>query len=185
MLVLCKPVWVNKACQFFLVPSWSSSTPLYPSKVLRAREHASTSCSSVVFCLGFTFESYKELGAHQSSNHMLHNPWTSRMLINLSPNLVCVIDSNGVELAFKKPWKNYNTTQKWQCNFKVHYVSHQMNLVVQMFFSFHLMHQIKGLVQLFYQYFCKSLKRHLELIKVVDIIKTSRLKILKKKLYFV
>lgn len=57
-----------------------------------------------------------------------------------------------------------------------------MNLVVQMFFSFDLMHQIEGLVQLFYQYFCKSLKRHLELIKVVDIIKTSRLKILKKKL---
>jgi hypothetical protein len=57
-----------------------------------------------------------------------------------------------------------------------------MNLVVQMFFSFHLMHQIEGLVQLFYPYFCKSLKRHLELIKVVDIIKTSRLKILKKKL---
>lgn len=57
-----------------------------------------------------------------------------------------------------------------------------MNLVVQMFFSFHLMHQIEGLVQLFYQYFHKSLKRHLELIKVVDIIKTSRLKILKKKL---
>ncbi len=30
--VLCKPVWVNEACQLFLVPSRSSSTPLYPSK---------------------------------------------------------------------------------------------------------------------------------------------------------
>jgi hypothetical protein len=46
------------------------------------------------------------------------------------------------------------------------------------------MHQIEGLDQLFYQYFCKSLKKHLELIKVVDIIKTPRLKILKKKLEF-
>jgi hypothetical protein len=32
MLVLCKPMWVNKACQIFLVPSRSSSTPLYPPK---------------------------------------------------------------------------------------------------------------------------------------------------------
>jgi hypothetical protein len=30
--VLCRPVWVSKACQIFLVPSQSSGTPLYPSK---------------------------------------------------------------------------------------------------------------------------------------------------------
>jgi hypothetical protein len=46
------------------------------------------------------------------------------------------------------------------------------------------MHQIEGLVQSFYQYFCKKFEENLELIKVVDIIKTSRLKILKKKLEF-
>jgi len=34
MLVLCRSVWVIDACQFFLVPSQSSSTPFYPSKVL-------------------------------------------------------------------------------------------------------------------------------------------------------
>jgi len=65
VLVLCRPMWVNEACQFFLVPSWSSSTPLYPSKVLWARERASTPCSSAIFCLGLTFESLKELGVHQ------------------------------------------------------------------------------------------------------------------------
>jgi len=37
--------------------------PLYPSKVLRAKEHAPTLRSFAVFCLGFTFESLKELGA--------------------------------------------------------------------------------------------------------------------------
>jgi hypothetical protein len=42
VLVLCRPVWVNEACQFFLVPSRSSNTPLYPSKVLRAKQRAST-----------------------------------------------------------------------------------------------------------------------------------------------
>jgi hypothetical protein len=61
-LVLCRSVWVDKACQLFLVPSQSSSTPLYPSKVLRARERALTPYSSVVFCLGLIFESLKELG---------------------------------------------------------------------------------------------------------------------------
>jgi hypothetical protein len=52
-----------KACHFFLVPSQSSKTPLYQ---LRTREHALTLCSSVVFNLGFTFESLKELGVHQN-----------------------------------------------------------------------------------------------------------------------
>jgi len=30
--VVCRPVWVNEACQFLLIPSRSSNTPLYPSK---------------------------------------------------------------------------------------------------------------------------------------------------------
>ncbi len=37
-LVLCKSVWVIEACHFFLVPSWSSNMPLYPSIMPRARE---------------------------------------------------------------------------------------------------------------------------------------------------
>jgi hypothetical protein len=32
VLVLCRFVWVVEACQFFLVPSQSSNTPLYPPK---------------------------------------------------------------------------------------------------------------------------------------------------------
>jgi hypothetical protein len=62
VLVLCRFVWVSEACHFFLVPSQSSSTPLYPSIVLRAKERVPTPCSSVVFSLGLTFESLKELG---------------------------------------------------------------------------------------------------------------------------
>jgi hypothetical protein len=38
MLVLCRFVWIIKACQFFLVPSRNSNTPIYLSKVLRTRE---------------------------------------------------------------------------------------------------------------------------------------------------
>jgi len=30
--VVCRPVWMSEACQLFLVPSWSSNMPLYPSK---------------------------------------------------------------------------------------------------------------------------------------------------------
>jgi hypothetical protein len=51
VLVLCMFMWVIEACQFFLVPSQSSSMPLYPSKVLWTRECASTPYSSVVFSL--------------------------------------------------------------------------------------------------------------------------------------
>jgi hypothetical protein len=65
VLILCKPMWVSEDCQFFLVPSCNSSTPLYPSKVLWVREHALTPCASTVFYLGLTFESFKELGMRQ------------------------------------------------------------------------------------------------------------------------
>ncbi len=51
VLVLCRFVWAVEACQFFLVPSWNSNMPLYPFKVLRAKEHALTPYSSVVFSL--------------------------------------------------------------------------------------------------------------------------------------
>jgi hypothetical protein len=65
VLVLCRSVWVSEAFHFFLVPSQNSSTPLYPSIVLRAKERAPTPCPSVVFNLGFTFEPLKELGVRQ------------------------------------------------------------------------------------------------------------------------
>jgi hypothetical protein len=50
---------------FFLVPSWSSSTPLYPSKVLRAKEHAATPCFFVIFNLDSQLSPLKSLGACQ------------------------------------------------------------------------------------------------------------------------
>jgi hypothetical protein len=40
VLVWCRSVWVSEACHFFLFSSRSSSTPLYPFIVLRARECA-------------------------------------------------------------------------------------------------------------------------------------------------
>ncbi len=51
VLVLCKFMWVVETYQFFIIPSQISSTPLYPSKVLRTIERASTLYSSVVFNL--------------------------------------------------------------------------------------------------------------------------------------
>jgi hypothetical protein len=65
VLVLCRSVWVSEACHFFLIASWSSSTPLYPLIVLRAKECAPTFCPSIVFSLGLTLEPFKELGVCQ------------------------------------------------------------------------------------------------------------------------
>ncbi len=62
VLVLCKSMWMIEACHFFLVPSQNSSMPFYPSIVLQAKERAPTPYSSVVFSLGLTFKSFKELG---------------------------------------------------------------------------------------------------------------------------
>ncbi len=77
VLVLCRFVWIIKACQFFLVPSHSSSTPLYPFKLLWAMECVPTPSFSIVFSLGLTFESFKELGAHHlASLHQQKScPW--------------------------------------------------------------------------------------------------------------
>jgi hypothetical protein len=52
-----------ETCQIILIASQNSNTPLYPSIVLQARERAPIPCFSVVFSLGLTFESLKELGA--------------------------------------------------------------------------------------------------------------------------
>ncbi len=76
VLVLCRFVWIVEACRFFLVPSQSSSTPLYPSKVLWIKERALTPCSFAIFCLGFTFESLKELGVcHKAWNSVYEEIW--------------------------------------------------------------------------------------------------------------
>jgi hypothetical protein len=86
VLVLCRSVWVNKTYQLFLVPSRSSSMPLYPSKVLRAKERALTPYSSIIFCLGFTFESLKELGVHHwSYNHCESTfvTWSPHLYFNM------------------------------------------------------------------------------------------------------
>jgi hypothetical protein len=66
VLVLCRSVWMIEACHFFLVLSQSSSTPLYPSKVLQAKERALILYFFVVFSLGLTFESLEELGVHHT-----------------------------------------------------------------------------------------------------------------------
>jgi len=59
--VVCRPVWVTKACQLFLVPSRSSNPPLYPSK---GCELGSVFRLLLFRCflLGLTFEPFKELG---------------------------------------------------------------------------------------------------------------------------
>jgi len=77
VLVLCRPMWVSEACQFLLVPSQNSSMPLYPSTVLRAREHARFFIVPLFFYVGLTFESIKELGARYFPNlrHMTNNVW--------------------------------------------------------------------------------------------------------------
>jgi hypothetical protein len=49
VLILCRSMWVNEVWQFFVVPSRSSSTPLYPSKVLRVRECAQFLILSLFF----------------------------------------------------------------------------------------------------------------------------------------
>jgi hypothetical protein len=68
VLVLCRFMWVVEACQFVLIPSQSSDTPLYPSKVLQAKECAPTPYSSVVFSLD------SHLSPSRSWEHVIIGP---------------------------------------------------------------------------------------------------------------
>jgi hypothetical protein len=70
--VVCKFVWVSEACQLFLVPSWSSNTPLYPSKCCELRS-VLRFFFLPLFSTWLTFESFKELGVH----HMVSELWES------------------------------------------------------------------------------------------------------------
>jgi hypothetical protein len=57
--------------------------PLYPSIVLRAKERAPTPCPSVVFSLGLTFESLKELGVRPNPNPELQHALLSLKFYDL------------------------------------------------------------------------------------------------------
>jgi hypothetical protein len=70
LVVLWRSVWMNKCLSFFLVPSQSSNTPLYPPKVLWARERAPTSDSLVVFTLDSHLSLSKSLGTSQNGFFM-------------------------------------------------------------------------------------------------------------------
>jgi hypothetical protein len=60
---LCTSVWVIKCLSFFLVPSWSSNKPLYPSKCYELRSVPPTPCSSIVVILGSHLSLSRSLGA--------------------------------------------------------------------------------------------------------------------------
>jgi hypothetical protein len=62
--VVCRPVWVIKICQLFLVPSRSSNPPLYPSKGCELRSVLRLLLFRC-FLLGLTLEPFKELGVRQ------------------------------------------------------------------------------------------------------------------------
>jgi hypothetical protein len=61
MWVVCRPVWMSEACQLVLVPSWSSNTPLYPSKCCELGA-CPDSFFFRYFLLEPTFGSFEELG---------------------------------------------------------------------------------------------------------------------------
>jgi hypothetical protein len=103
VLVLCMFMWVIKSCLFFVVSSWSSNMPLYPSKVLRARERALTPYSSVVSNLD------SHLNPSRSWEHVIL--WA--MWVTLFHNLIGKSDQLMVcaSMLLNKTKKNYNTTQ--------------------------------------------------------------------------
>jgi hypothetical protein len=61
---LCRSMWVIERFSFFLIPSRSSTTPLYP-KMLQMREHARTLCSFVIFISDLQLSLSRNLGVHK------------------------------------------------------------------------------------------------------------------------
>jgi hypothetical protein len=71
VLVLCRFVWVIKACQFFLVPSRSSSMPLYPSTPLKCCEPRSMPW---FFALSL-FSIWTHIWVPQGVGNASYTPW--------------------------------------------------------------------------------------------------------------
>jgi hypothetical protein len=101
VLVLCKSVWVSEACHFVLVPSWSLSTPLYPSIVLWTKERPPTPFPSTVLSLGLTFESLKELGVHHVALHGAY-PYMNKSFIHDEIHVAITTLSHYLLLCFLK-----------------------------------------------------------------------------------
>jgi hypothetical protein len=143
VLVLCRSLWVSEACHFFLVPSWSSSMPLYPSIVLRARERAPTPCPSVVFNLGLTFESLKELGvdvvAAKSFSWVVLISWSSSRKITKKTFMRRW--SRGHQIVFSWSFCFHDLTIRWlpngflKLNWKMGFYLN-INMVVAKLFDF-------------------------------------------------
>jgi hypothetical protein len=66
--VLCRPVWMSKACHIFLVPSRSSNTPLYPSKCCELGSGSKFQLLPHCRILGPSSGSTRNLGARQLLN---------------------------------------------------------------------------------------------------------------------
>jgi hypothetical protein len=84
--VVCRLVWVIKACQLFLVPSRSSNPPLYPSKGYELGNMLQLLLFRF-FLLGFTFEPFKELGVCHSEVTLI-DIVTHAFKIFRTPNIV-------------------------------------------------------------------------------------------------
>ncbi len=61
----------------------------------------------------------------------------------------------------------------------IHCMAHQSNLVIQAFYKLNMVYNLENIVQTLYAYFNKSPKRHLELIKLVEIMEIQDNKSLK------
>ncbi len=57
---------VSEVCELFVVPSRSSNTPFYLSKHCELRSVLQLFTLTLFFCLGLTFESFKELRVRHS-----------------------------------------------------------------------------------------------------------------------
>jgi hypothetical protein len=75
-LVLCRSMWVIKCLSFFLVPSQSSNTPLYPSKCCKPKSMSPTPCSFIVFTSNSHLSLSRSLGTrHNVTCKFTRNQW--------------------------------------------------------------------------------------------------------------
>jgi hypothetical protein len=98
-LVLCRSIWVSKCLSIFLVPSWSSNTPLYPQSVASTRV-----CPNFLllwcFHFRFMFESIKEFG-NVSLGNKDKKKWTC--VLHLFPSTLLYIIQPISPLSFPMP----------------------------------------------------------------------------------
>ncbi len=111
VLVLCRFMWIIKACEFFLVPSRSSCTPLYPSRCYEPRR----GLDSLFFhCFQFGTRIWVRKGVGSTSRSISRDTQLAWIFSLISWRILVMTRSNVFTCQFASDQRCHKITVWWE-----------------------------------------------------------------------